>query len=204
MFASHRRSTIGIFVKPASGGTEETISGDASHPLDWSNDGRYVLYAMNQSLMALPINGSEKAVRVVADQNVQHAQFSPDGRWVTYSSNSSGRGEVYVTAFPSGGQQRQISNNGGEQPRWPRRANEIIYLAADGKLMSVPVKAGATFETSPPQPLFAIHTNPLVNLRQQYAVSADGQRFLVNEVAGELGSQSPMTVVLNWPALLKK
>ena len=141
---------------------------------------------------------------MVADQNVQHAQFSPDGRWVTYSSNSSGRGEVYVTAFPSAAQQRQISNNGGEQPRWPRRANEIIYLAADGKLMSVPVKAGATFEASPPQPLFAIRTNPLVNLRQQYAVSADGQRFLVSEVAGELGSQSPMTVVLNWPALLKK
>jgi hypothetical protein len=85
-----------------------------------------------------------------------------------------------------------------------RDTNELIYLAVDGKLMAVRVKNGAAFESGAPTPLFEIRIDPSVNRRPQYAVTADGQRFLVNALTAELGSQSPTTVLLNWTTALKK
>ena len=166
-----------------------------------------MLYAVGEgiapvNLMALPTSGDGKPIRIVSEP-IQHAQFSPDGRWIAYSSAKSGRLEVYVVAFPTGTPQGQVSNNGGEQPRWAGRAGELIYLAPNGKLMAVPVKMGATFDAGTPTPLFNIRTN-LVNQRHQYAVSTNGQRFLVSALVGDVASQSSMTVVFNWPALLKK
>jgi dipeptidyl aminopeptidase/acylaminoacyl peptidase len=209
VFSSHRANRVGIFEKAATGGAERTLAVDASHSLDWSADGRYVLYLADEGgptelLVALSTKGGDKPIPVVSDPGIRQAQFSPDGRWVTYSSDRSGRLEVYVTDFPAGKARWQISSAGGDQPRWPLGANEIVYLAPDGKLMSVPVKSGAAFEAGTPVPLFEVRTVPPSNRRHQYAVSANGQRFLVSALVGELGSQSTMTVVLNWPALLKK
>jgi hypothetical protein len=143
---------------------------------------------------------------VLSDPSISHAQVSPDGRWLAYSSDKSGRDEIYVSGFPSGGERRQVSNGGGEQPRWARKTNELIYLAPSGRLTAVSIKRGSDglFEAGTPKPLFDIHVNPMVNRRPQYAVSDDGQRFLVNSLTSDLGTQSPTTVVLNWTAIIKK
>jgi hypothetical protein len=97
----------------------------------------------------------------------------------------------------------QISTHGGSQPSWRRDGRELYYLAPDRKLMAVEVKAGATFERGTPRPLFQTQVPGLVDTRNNYAPGADGQRFLVNTVVGE-SSASPITIVLNWTADLKR
>ena len=133
------------------------------------------------------------------------ARSSPDGRWVAYQSNESGRYEIYVRPFRSDGSvgegKWQISNNGGTEPRWPRRGNEIFYIAPDNVLMSVSVKTGAAFEAGAPRPLFATRPLRSVNVLR-YDTTSDGQRFLVATPVEEAASP-PATVVLNWPAALK-
>jgi hypothetical protein len=119
---------------------------------------------------------------------------------MAYVSDESGSQQVYVQSFPTLGGQRQISREGGSQPRWRRDGKELFYLAPDRKLMAVTVKTGATFEADAPRTLFQTDLN-MNALRQSYAVSAGGQRFLLNTSLE--ASAPPMTVVLNWPALLK-
>jgi hypothetical protein len=136
-----------------------------------------------------------------ADFNESQGQFSPDGRWIAYVSDESGSQQVYVQSFPTLGGQRQISTEGGTQPRWRRDGKELFYLAPDRKLMAVTVKTGATFEADAPRALFQTALN-VTDLRQTYAVSADGQRFLLN---APLETESPpITIVLNWTGLLKR
>jgi hypothetical protein len=116
--------------------------------------------------------------------------------------------EIYVRAFPSGEAKRRVSTQGGIEPAWRRDGKELFYLALDRTLMSVAVSAGAgsTFEAGLPAPLFETRMTVLLGpgfTRNQYAVSADGQRFLVNQPSVE-ASASPVTVVVNWPATLNK
>jgi hypothetical protein len=120
---------------------------------------------------------------------------------MAYVSDESGGQQVYVQSFPTLGGQRQISTAGGTQPRWRRDGKELFYLAPDRKLMAVAVKTGAIFEAESPRALFQTALN-VSAFRQSYGVSADGQRFLLN-ASVESGSP-PITVVLNWAALLKK
>jgi len=130
----------------------------------------------------------------------RHAQFSPDSRWMAYVSSESGRTEVYVQSFPAGGGKWQVSTTGGVQPRWRRDGRELFYLTADGKLMVVPVRAGATFEAGTPALLFQTQLFGLgvaTQYSQQYDVTADGQRFLLNVDLSEV-TAAPLTVVLNW------
>ena len=115
-------------------------------------------------------------------------------------SNESGRNEVYITRFDQPGEKWRISPAGGGSPRWRRDGKELFYLAADQRLMVVPIKSGAaTFEAGAPTALFKIDSI----LEGDYDVTADGQRFLINSsVAG--AQSSPFTVVLNWTADLKR
>ncbi len=124
-------------------------------------------------------------------------RVSPDGRWVAYNSTESGRWEIYLVRFPGFMERRQISNNGGAQSYWRKDEKELFYLALDGTINSVEVKPGPPLKTSSPQPLFQtrILVNPQIN---QYAVTGDGQRFLLFEVP-ESGART-LNVVLNWPA----
>jgi hypothetical protein len=115
-------------------------------------------------------------------------------------SDESGVQQVYVQSFPALGAKWQVSSAGGTQPRWARDGKEIYYLAPDGKLMAATVTAGETFEVRGTEALFAT-TLYAAALRQTYAVAPDG-RFLLN--ARVSTSNAPLTVVLNWPALLKK
>jgi Tol biopolymer transport system component len=211
-FASHRTNNAGsirIMIAAVDSGATHVVKENGGHIYDWSPDGRYILSVPNEGvpgekLVAMPTVAGGEEITVVSDPVIHDAQFSPNGQWIAYSSDKSGRSEVYVTSFPSGRGRWQVSSNGGSQPRWVKKTNELIYLAADSKLMAVETRNGATFESGVPSPLFEIRVDPSVNRRTQYVVSNDGQRFLVNMLTGELGSQSPTTVVLNWTAALKK
>src|SRR6058998_3067347 len=119
------------------------------------------------------------------------------------SSNASGRYEVYVQPFPGPGEKVQISSNGGAQPRWNKNGKEIFYVSLDSRMMAAPVRLspdGQSLESGTPAALFPVRIalGPLPgSYRQQYAVSSDGQRFLVNLAVDE-GAASPITIIYNW------
>src|SRR4030095_9293979 len=115
-------------------------------PTDGSSDGRFILYVINtrppqRDIWALPPDGGEKAFPVVETEfNETNAQFSPDGRWIAYQSDESGRVEIYVQPFPGPGRKVRISVSGGVQARWRRDGKELFYLGSDNRLMAVPVQ----------------------------------------------------------------
>jgi Tol biopolymer transport system component len=217
MFGSDRRArnVFSIYRKRADGvGTEEQVlesSADMS-PLSWSPDGSFLVYRTRQpftNLGILPLLGERMPYRFESVRFTQgQGQISPDGRWLAYNSGESGRLEVSVQSFPKpGGGMWQISKDGGSFPRWRRDGRELFYYASDGRLMGVPIGGTTGLEVGIPAPLFEPR---LVNgpanttgYRPQYDVSPDGQRFLVNVPLDE-ATASPITVVLNWPTLLKK
>jgi eukaryotic-like serine/threonine-protein kinase len=213
-FMSIRKGHPDVYQRSSSGaGSEDSIlqSERAKYTTDWSPDGRFILYraidaTTNLELWALPVGGDRKPFPFIKKTfGVSHGQFSPDGRWVAYASNESGKWEIFVAPFPGPGGNWKVSSAGGSEPRWRRDGKELFYLAPDGKLMTVEVKAGPTFEAGAATPLFQTRRRVPVSATDlfSYDVSADGQRFLVNMDVGEVAS-SPLTVVLNWTAELKK
>jgi Tol biopolymer transport system component len=224
VFSSRRRGRLDLYQKASSGaGAEEELLADglSKSPSDWSSDGRFMLFGVDNSptdgdLWVLPLFGDRKPFPFLQTQfNELFGGFSPDGRWIAYASDESGRNEVYVTPFPGPGRVRsaaaaletqggkwQVSTAGGDQPRWRRDGKEIFYLGPDGKLVSAAVNgAGSAFEVGAVRPLFDTRASGPGFL---YDVSADGQRFLVNTLAEEVSASAPITLVVNWPALLKK
>jgi Tol biopolymer transport system component len=156
-------------------------------------------------LWVLPFGGDRTPLPLLhGDFNESQGQFSPDGRWIAYVSDESGAPEVYVQSFPALAEKRQVSISGGTQPRWRRDGRELFYLAPDRKLMAVTVKAGAKgtgMYAEVPRTLFETALDSAA-LRQTYSVAADGQRFLLNSPVDT--AAPPMTIVLNWPLLLKR
>jgi hypothetical protein len=123
---------------------------------------------------------------------------------MAYASDETGRLEIYVTRFPEKRGRWQISTGGGTQPYWRADGKEIFYLAPDQTLMSVAVHGGETFESATPTPLFKASFPQLIPAYwSNYCPSADGSRFLVSELVTETAS-TPINVVLNWTAGLKK
>ena len=181
--------------------------------MDWSPDGRFLFYRMTGAktgfdLWALSLNGGRTFPVVETEFAEKEAQFSPDGKWFAYQSNESGRFEIYIRPFLDIGGARYgpISSNGGTQVRWRRDGKELFYLGLDNTLMAVPIavaSGGQRIEAGTAVPLFRanpIGSNPESTVRpQQYAVSPDGQRFLVNTTAEVT---SPITVILNWKPIL--
>src|SRR5262245_59321567 len=129
--------------------------------------------------------------------------ISPDGRWLAYASDESGRYEVWVQSFPGGGGKRQGSNGGGGGPRWRRDGRELFYYSGDGKLMAAQVSSGESFDTSAPVPLFEFRAGVAMTRYASYAVTRDGQRFLINELV-DMEPNAPLIVVTNWTAGIKK
>ena len=212
VFASGRDDGLDLYQRAADASGQDQLflklkAQPILFPSDWSADGRFLTYYRTDPKTQLDIwtvsmDADRKPVPYLhGDFNESQSQFSPDGRWMAYVSDESGAPQVYVQSFPTLGGQRQISAEGGTQPRWRRDGKELFYLAPDRKLMAVPVKTGAIFEADAPRALFQTALS-VTELRQSYAVSADGQRFLLNAPL-DAGSP-PLTVVLNWPALLKK
>ena len=137
--------------------------------------------------------------------NEVQGRFSPNTRWVAFASDESGRFEVYVRPFPAASGQTPISIAGGTQPEWRRDGKELVYISAAGKLTAVPVTTdGATFSAGAPHALFDVDVpEPNEPYPTHYAVTADGQRFLVNTVVDQ-PTRPALTVILNWTAGLKK
>ncbi len=130
-------------------------------------------------------------------------RFSPDNRWLAYSSNETGTYQIYVVPFPSGGPKRQISNDGGIDPHWRKDGKELFYLSLDGKLMAVDINAGNEMDSGTPHLLFDTKLSVKTDTRRQYAASADGRRFLLQKPLAEAAS-IPFNIILNWTSLLKK
>lgn len=199
-----------LFWKASSGaGPEELLwKFDATAgPLDWSRDGRTILCAMTGATSAdlglMPVSGDHKPVPLIqAEFNQREARFSPDGRWVAYVSDETGRYEIYVQPVPPSGAKSQVSTGGGRQPEWRGDGRELFYIAPDRKLMAVAVAAGARFEAGVPRPLFETRILPYIATSGRfYDVSVDGRRFLINsEPADTASAVAPITVVTNWRA----
>ena len=212
-FASNPTGVGGdLYQKPSSGvGNEEQLfHSDAwKVPVDWSADGKFLLFESRDpgsktKLWVLPFSGDRKPFPLLQTPFSESlGAFSPDGRWIAYVSDESGRPEVYVQTFPVSTAKWRVSTGDGTQPRWRRDGKEIFYLAPDSRLMAVAVTTGSSFEAGIPTALFEIGSAPGVGLRHRYGVTSDGERFLV--VRGtETQETSPITVVLNWTADLKK
>ena len=216
-FFSSRQGQWSIYEKPASGGADDqpVLKTDNDLvPYDWSPDGKFLLYTeintktRNSDIWVIPgpKDTGERAQptpfqRTEFDENFE--TFSPDGNWIVYQSDESGKNEIYVRPFHPGGGAAdgkwQISTNGGIEARWPRHGREIFYIRPDNMLMAVDVRTSDGFEAGAPRALFLIRPAGV----HRYDVTADGQRFLVS-LPTEEAISAPATVVLNWYAALKQ
>jgi eukaryotic-like serine/threonine-protein kinase len=206
-FASSKKGPFNIYSKASNGtGAEELLleSPNSAYPQDWSKDGRFLLYSeadpkTGRDLAALPVAGSDRKPIVVTRTPFDelNGQFSPDGHFVAYETNESGRFEIVVQSFPEPNGKWQVSTAGGTQPRWRADGKELYFVSLDGKLTAASINAGTTFSAGTPIALFPVKIAPGAGAnKQQYAVSRDG-RFLVNEPV-ETANPAPITVILNW------
>jgi Tol biopolymer transport system component len=195
-----------VFVREASGGEKEKLlfAPPAFTPLDdWSRDGRYVLHEIVEwprfrfhvGLWDLQ-QGSDRPL-LKEPYDLLGARFSPDGRWLAYESEESGAREVFVQSFPGPGQRRQISAQGGTQPRWRGDGKELFYVSPDRKIMAVDIRTQPALDSGPPRALFQTRILPTIEARNHYDATADGQRFIVNSRRPEDASL-PITVVAGW------
>jgi serine/threonine protein kinase len=213
VFSSRRKGHLDLYAKASSGaGPEEPIEVDTldKYPLGWSPDNKYLLFSTgnvtqvgNQGDLWVRAWSDGKRTPVVQTEASEFpGKFSPDGRWIAYRSNESGRNEVYVVSFPALDKKVRISTSGGNWPRWRRDGQEIYYLAGDNKLMAVAVTSrGDNFSVGLAQALF--ETRPRGGQRYSYDVSRDGQRFLI-AILAEQPAVAPLTLVINWRAELTK
>ncbi len=212
-YAWQKKGHGDIYVKDASGaGSPEALfeSEADKTPLDWSRDGRYILFVLldpkgqtKYDIWALPLFGDRKPFPYLQTQfNEVSAGFSPDGHWVAFESDESGNFEVYLSPFPAGGAKWQVSQGGGVQPVWKSDGSELYFLAGS-KLIEASVKtSGSAVQIGTPQEVFQ---QPMVRsdaYGRSYSVAKDGKRFLVNR-SGE-NVTVPLTLVANWTSGLKK
>ncbi len=183
---------------------DQMKSATSAYPNDVSSDGRFMVFTRSglsgYDLRVVAMSGHEPPATFLATPfNEVGARFAPDGKWLAYSSDESGRFEVYVRPFPSSNRQWKVSVAGGQQPEWRRDGKELFYVAPDHALMAVPVTLqGDVFAAGDPHALFGVIT-PEVSapFPSEYAVTADGQHFLVNSVVEQANRQT-LTVMLNW------
>ena len=204
------RAEAQFYRKASSGAAADELFVESSRiklATDWSRDGRFILFnsvdpKSAYDVWALSVSDHQQLSIAKSSFEERDGQFSPDGRWVAYSSNESGRFEVYVQGFPAPREKLLVSPNGGGQPRWRRDGRELFYVAPDSRLMAVPVTltTQARPDIGTVSPLFVARLAGDVvpgGNKQQYAVSSDGQRFLMN-VATEDRPLTPITVILHW------
>jgi eukaryotic-like serine/threonine-protein kinase len=215
-FSSAKRGNPNLYRKASNGSGNDELLLDSplnEFPLDWSPDGRFLLFARMDpktggDLWGLPLEGPcEPFPFVVTQYESDNGQFSPDGRWVAYQSNESGRVEVYVQPFPGPGGKWMVSIGGGIAPRWRRDGKELFYIAPDDRLMAVPVRdSGGTLKAGAPVALFQtriVYGGSSIRQKHQYAVAPTGRSFLINISADEAATP-PIAIFANWPRTLTK
>jgi eukaryotic-like serine/threonine-protein kinase len=197
--------TAQLFRKDVGGGDERSLfeSQVNSYAQQWSADGTSIVFIDQdgKGLFRVPVSGNVKPQSLLQSPFAKDEfRLSADERWIAYNSLESGRWEVYVASFPSFGNKRQVSTAGGCQAIWRKDGKELFYLTLQGELMAVDVSGGSSLELGVPRPLF--QTPILVTPElDQYAVTGDGQRFILGSPIGE---EEPITVMVNWAAGLKR
>lgn len=219
-FTSNRAGEFDLYLKASNlTGQAQLLykSTDDKAPSSWSPDGRFLLYynpIPPTHIWMLPLGAGTDRKPVLLDEskfNLAVARFSPDGRWIAYLSDESGRNEIYVRPFDSSSAASSsvassahaagkwmVSKDGGTTPLWRRDGKELFYLGLDGKAMAVEVSTSGVFQAGVPEALFKVPAGALF-----WDVSADGERFLM-AAPSDATAQSPFTVVLNWQSSLKK
>jgi Tol biopolymer transport system component len=220
-YDSLRSGRSGLYQKASNGAGDEDVllePGGRRDLDDWSKDGRYLLYSQAGSgtksdLWVMSLDGKRQPqVYLNSEFNETHGQFSPDGHWVAYASDESGRSEIYVRPFPLAADSVKwpVSNGGGVTPRW-RSDRELFFLTPDFRtVMAADVSYTPSFKTSVPAPVYkAVVSNKVAtgggdSNSFNWDVTADGKKFLLATAATQDNvPQPPVSVVLNWTALLK-
>ena len=190
----------GIYIIPAEGGAERKLLDTQGRVSSWSPDGKHLLYDVLGTLMMLPLDGG-KPVRVGSRNGSSvRGVFSPDGKYIAFTSNESGRNEVYVQGVPPDTRRLKVSINGGSDARWRGDGAELYFLGPDGSMMAVDVRSAGPLTAGVPKPLFSTASTGRNLGNSGYAVSGDGQRFLIPRPDT---TNAPITVVLNWWAELE-
>ena len=220
--AGPSRASASLYQKVESGAGKEEVLLQSSAPTqadDWSQDGRFLLYEgqnpkTKSDLWILPDPGTpvkagdyKPFLFLGTEFNESQGQFSPDTKWIAYTSDESGRPEVYVRPFPTpsgGGGQWLVSSGGGTHARWRRDGKELLYLSPDNKLIAVEVNSSTSaFQAGGHKALFEVPPVVVGTDLPTWDISPDGQRFLITTPA-IASDNSPVTVVLNWQGGLKK
>ena len=210
-FASNRSGELGLYQKADTGiGDEEVLLPPGSVAVlaaDWSPDGKFLLYdrlgpEMGLDLWVVPLGGGKPFPVIQTESDERDGQFSPDGKWIAYHSDHSGRFEVYLQPFPGPGAPVRVSTNGGAQVRWRQDGRELFYIGLDGRLMAVPIQLSADRPTvvGVAIALFATRVGYVIQpwvWGAQYVVSADGQSFLMSNFVEPAGP-TPVRLILNW------
>jgi hypothetical protein len=221
-FGSRRAGKWGLYVKPADGSGNEELVFQADlaflNPMNWSPDGASIIYTANEAktgndIYVVSLADRKPVPLLNAPFNESHGQVSPDSKWFAYESNETSRNEIYVKPFPKGDGKWQVSTNGGSWPRWRADNRELFFMGvgSNAKVMAADIKAtGAEFQRGTPNELF---DSGYVNFQHDggtyltYAVSSDGQRFLIPRALTSATFQSPVmpiVVVTNWFEELKR
>ncbi len=207
-FSSKRGSRYHVFTKAVDVIAEEKrqpgLDGD-NIVEDWSPDGKSILTTViRNGLWHTPLDSQSKPslIRPTSLLDRWLAEFSPDGRWIAYTSYASGDAEVYVEPADSSGAQYQVSTQGGAEPHWRGDGRELFYLTLDKTIVSVDVAASGTWHAGKPHELFRVST-PGPTGSSNYHVTADGQTFVVNTILAYL-PLPPVQVIVNWTGLLKR
>lgn len=219
-YAGSRAGGMGIYEKAAnSTSTERTLIspvGEPMYPTHWSRDGRFLLYSKEagstrSDLWVMPLSqdgtpAGESIPFATTKYSESDGMFSPDGHWIAYTSDESGKEEVYLRSFPASqgeGIKIQTSRNGGRQPHWRGDGKELFYLSLDRKMMAVEVSQTGPVRLGAPTSLFELPAKEEQSGLSAWPwdVTTDGKRFLIGK---STTVSEPVTVVLNWRAELDK
>jgi serine/threonine protein kinase len=207
-FSANLKDKRGFSQKASNGAASPEVLYEWTNgvPCDWSPDGRFMLYfavdpKTGPDFWVLPLDGDRRPFKFLGTPSRElWGQFSPNGRWVAYESDESGRFEIYVRSFPAEGEKATVSTSGGIHPRWSQDGKELFYIAPDGKLMVASVTIqGTTLDAGIPVALFQTRIvgggSNIPGYRQQYDV-APGGRFLINTAIES--DPTPITLLWNW------
>jgi len=219
-YGGSRAGGMGIYERAANGtSTERTLVspiGEPMYPNHWSRDGRFLLYtkeagSTRSDLWVLPLSedgtpAGEPIPFATTKYSESEGMFSPDGHWIAYTSDESGKEEVYLRSFPASqgdeGIKAKSSRNGGRQPHWRGDGKELFYLSLDRKMMAVDVSQTGPIRLGAPTTLFGLPGNAAQSDLSAWPwdVTTDGKRFLIGK---STAVSEPVTVVLNWRAALE-